>query len=199
MWRIVTRRATPSMVVALVALFVALAGTAAAGGVLLTGASISDGSLSGADLADGSVAYGDLDADLRSHVLHSQPFLASLPSVKGPPGPRGPRGPAGPQGPQGAQGAQGPQGAPGAAGGFDPARVTVRQGPQTTLNPGTASNALVASCTTGEVALGGGYAVTIGNVYANAPANATSWGVLVETFDWTSSGSGQAYVICGRA
>lgn len=58
------RRLSPAMVVALIALFVALGGTATAARVLLTGADIKDNSLTGADVKNGSLTPRDLSGTI---------------------------------------------------------------------------------------------------------------------------------------
>lgn len=87
------------MVVAMLALFVALTGTAVATtSVLITGKQIKNGSITGLDIKNKSVTATDIKGRLCGAT-----------------GPRGPQGAAGPQGPQGPQGAQGIQGTAGQA------------------------------------------------------------------------------------
>jgi hypothetical protein len=92
---LLTRRVpqSPAMVVALLALFVALGGTAVAAGTLITGKQIKNGSITGADVKNKSLTPRDFRG-----------------SIRGPQGLTGPAGPQGPQGPQGAQGMAGPKG-----------------------------------------------------------------------------------------
>lgn len=78
------KRLTPSMVISLIALFVALSGTAVAGTGLITGAQIKDH----------SIGYNDLNA-------------VTVNRLKGARGPAGPSGPAGEPGPAGAAGVAG--------------------------------------------------------------------------------------------
>lgn len=87
------RKPSPAMVVALVALFVALGGTATAAGVLVTSRQIKDRTIQVRDLNPAAVR--------------------ALRGATGPQGPEGPPGPAGPQGPQGHQGPAGAAGPPG--------------------------------------------------------------------------------------
>jgi hypothetical protein len=85
------------MVVALLALFVALSGTAVATtSALITGKQIKNGSITGLDIKNKSVTAIDIKGRLRG--------------ATGARGPQGAAGPQGPQGPQGAQGIQGPAG-----------------------------------------------------------------------------------------
>jgi hypothetical protein len=87
-------RVSPAMVVAMLALFVALTGTAVATtSTLITGKQIKNSSITGIDVKNRSLTAKDFRG-----------------SVRGARGAVGPAGPAGPQGAQGAQGVQGPQG-----------------------------------------------------------------------------------------
>jgi hypothetical protein len=86
-------RQSPAMIVAMLALFVALTGTAVATtSALITGKQIKNNSITGADIKNKSIAVGDLATKAR--------------------GARGARGIAGPVGAQGPQGPAGPAGAP---------------------------------------------------------------------------------------
>jgi hypothetical protein len=86
-------RLSPAMVVAMIALFVALTGTAVATtSALITGSQIRNNSITGADIKNKSLRPIDFRGSVR--------------------GPRGLRGLAGPAGQPGAQGIQGPPGAP---------------------------------------------------------------------------------------
>ena len=96
MLRLVSRRLSPSSVIACVALFVALGGGAYAAATI-DSADIANNTVSGKDIKNRSITAKDLNAKT----------VKSL---------RGKRGAPGPQGPQGATGAQGPQGVQGPAG-----------------------------------------------------------------------------------
>jgi hypothetical protein len=89
MRRTLLRRVSSAHAIALLALVLALGGTATAA-LVITGADVRDGSLTGADLAAHTIGPRELQGTRN-------------------PGPEGP-GPAGPQGPPGPQGAPGPQG-----------------------------------------------------------------------------------------
>lgn len=82
----------PSGVVALLALVLALAGTATAAKVI-TGKQVRNESLTGKDVKDGSLGAAD--------------FSGSVQGARGPAGESGPAGPAGPAGPQGPAGPAG--------------------------------------------------------------------------------------------
>jgi hypothetical protein len=113
----VLRRLSPAMIVALIALFVALTGTAVATtSALITGRQIANGSITGLDVKNRSLT----PADFRGSV----------------------RGPVGPQGPQGAQGVQGPQGAKGDPGATN---LVIRFSDRTSANPSDSHTALCAA------------------------------------------------------
>lgn len=95
----ITLRRGRILVLVVVTMVVAMAGSATAGGLItgrkiknntITGIDIRDNSVTGVDIADGSLAPTDFDGNL----------IGS----RGPQGPEGPRGPQGPQGPAGASG-----------------------------------------------------------------------------------------------
>jgi hypothetical protein len=87
-------RQSPSMIVAMLALFIAMGGTAiAASSALITGKQIKNSSITGADVKNKSLTPKDFRGSVR--------------------GPRGLRGPAGPTGATGAPGAAGAAGAKG--------------------------------------------------------------------------------------
>ena len=97
------RKLTYANVVATLALFVALGGSSYAA-LIITGASVKNGSLTGKDLKDNSVT----SADVRNGSLLKKDFKAGqLPA-----GPAGPRGQAGPAGAAGAKGDPGPSTGP---------------------------------------------------------------------------------------
>jgi hypothetical protein len=100
-------RLSYSSVVATLALFVAIGGTAAAGAAqsLLTGRQVKDDSLTGADIQNDSLT----GADIRSGSLGSNVFSSAARENL-----RGATGPAGPKGDTGAPGETGPQGPAGA-------------------------------------------------------------------------------------
>jgi Collagen triple helix repeat (20 copies) len=95
------KRLSPSMVVAIVALLVALSGTAVAASSMLPANSVGS-----RQIVNHSIRKIDLGTALPRGPRGRQ----------GPQGIEGERGPTGPQGLQGLQGPQGPQGAPGLAG-----------------------------------------------------------------------------------
>jgi hypothetical protein len=124
-------RQSPAMIVAMLALFVALTGTAVATtSVVITGKQIKNSSITGADVKNKSLTPKDFKGSVRG--------ARGPRGLTGAAGPQGPLGPAGPQGAQGAQGLQGLQGPPG-----DPATA---DGPGLVLgrlnNPGAQTSCL---------------------------------------------------------
>src|ERR1700748_1908548 len=75
------RRPSPALVVALLALFVALGGSASAA-FIITGRNVKNGSLTGKDVKNGSLG----SSDVKNHSLTSKDIKGRV---------RGPRGPAG--------------------------------------------------------------------------------------------------------
>ncbi|HVY96993.1 MAG TPA: hypothetical protein VHA54_08550 [Solirubrobacterales bacterium] len=92
----------PATVLAAIAVFAALAGTAAAGG-LIDGTQIKRGSITGKQIKNRSLALSKL-APAAVQKLHGAT------GARGPEGPRGPEGQRGPAGPKGETGATGPAG-----------------------------------------------------------------------------------------
>src|SRR4051812_17806255 len=94
------RRPTATGVVAVLALFMATTGSAAAGAKLITGKDIKNSSITGTDVKNGSLGLNELSKSARKQLL----------------GKNGNQGPAGPAGPAGAKGDAGAPGAPGVKG-----------------------------------------------------------------------------------
>lgn len=117
-------RPSPAMVVALLALFVALAGGAtAARQVLITGSDVRNNSLTGADVRNNSLTGADIrnnairGVDVRNGSLQLRDLspaarnsLRGAVAVAGQQGPQGGPGAPGPRGPKGDTGQAGPQG-----------------------------------------------------------------------------------------
>lgn len=104
---------SPAMVVAIVALLLASAGSATAA-LMVSGQQIRNNSITGADVKQRTLKLGDLSLSarraLRATGVGSQGGVPGTDGAPGAPGPQGPEGPAGPAGPQG------PQGDPGISG-----------------------------------------------------------------------------------
>lgn len=95
-------RVSPAMVVAVIALFVALTGTAVATtSVLITGKQIKNGSITGLDIKNKSVTARDIKGQLRGVR-----GLSGTPGAKGDKGDRGDKGDAGAKGDPGITGYQ---------------------------------------------------------------------------------------------
>lgn len=116
----------PATVISLIALFVALSGTAVASSGLILGSQIKNGTISASKLTPNALR-----------------FL------------KGRQGVAGPAGNNGADGMQGPTGPVGPAGGFNPASVQYVASNPVTLPAGGVGYATIA-CPSGTVAVGGG-------------------------------------------
>lgn len=158
---------TPSMVVALLALTVALSGTAVAAKGLITGAQIKDHSIGYVDIS--TLAVGKL----RGRV-----------------GRVGPPGPQGAQGPAGATGATGPAGTTGT---FSSANVQVVNSGQVPVNPESAGQA-EATCPAGTKLIGGGM-ITGATYIASAPAG-NAWLAGVFDTSTSVASSVTAYALC---
>ena len=174
-------RQSPTMVVAMLALFVALTGTAVATtSALITGNQIKNSSITGADIKNKSLTPKD--------------FKGSV---------RGARGTAGAQGAQGLPGAQGPQGLQGEAGATN---VTVRYIDRNIPATGSVLGQ-VASCAAGERAVAGGYSIfgiNVSTVHvgesrpnpATQGAVPTGWSTWVYNPTAIAAGDIRIYVLC---
>jgi hypothetical protein len=127
--RFLRHRPSPAMIVALLALFVALGGTATAAGLLITGKQIKNGSVAGIDIKNNTLRGADID-ESRLGAVRSAKYanqagsagnadtvdgidstdLRGMKGDKGDPGAEGPRGEAGPRGEKGDPGTQGERG-----------------------------------------------------------------------------------------
>jgi hypothetical protein len=126
------RTFSPATIIAIVALFFSLTGTAVAG-ALITGANVKNGTISGLDLTNESVG----SKDIKNGTLLPVDFK---------PG----KLPTGPQGPQGDQGPAGPQGAPGVPGLSNVEVVTKVTGVD------SSDKSITAQCPAGKKLIGGG-------------------------------------------
>jgi Collagen triple helix repeat (20 copies) len=133
------RRFTPAMIVAMIALAVALSGTAVAGTAKL---------ISGSQIAKDTIKLANIHAS-------AETALKGKRGATGPQGPAGPQGATGPQGPAGPQGATGAKGDTGATGAPGAKGDTGATGPQGPAGPVTPEDAF-----TGVTALAGDFAAT---------------------------------------
>lgn len=162
-------RPTPSMLVSIVAVVIACAGSATAAS-LITGAQVKNGSLTGSDVKD--------------HSLTGRDFRGS---VRGPRGLRGLRGPIGPQG------IQGPKGDTGAT----PAIHIIRESSGLVTIPAGQSIRVDARCA-GQVT-GGGYRVTLGAprvVDENDAFSGEGWFVLFDNTASQDAASVEVFAYC---
>jgi hypothetical protein len=81
MRRILQRRPSPSMVVAIVALFVALGGTSVAATLIITGKNVKNGSLTGADIKRGSLTGKNVKNDSLGGKQIKESSLGKVPSA----------------------------------------------------------------------------------------------------------------------
>jgi hypothetical protein len=91
-------RLTYANVMATVAVFVALGGSAGAARVFITGKNVKDGSLTGADVKNESLTGHDIHAGSLTASDFASGVLAGAKGDKGDPGPQGPQGPKGDKG-----------------------------------------------------------------------------------------------------
>lgn len=150
MHHVLSHRPSPALVVACLALFVALGGSAYAAVALSPNSvgtvQLKNRAVTSAKLANGSVGA----ANVKAGSLLARDFKAGqLPA-----GSEGPQGATGAQGPQGATGAQGPQGVAGPQGSAGISGYQVITATSATNT--TTSKTVVANCPTGEEVLGGG-------------------------------------------
>jgi hypothetical protein len=185
------RLPSPAVVIAMIALLVALGGTAygvsAKHYPYWTGVDIVDHSLTGIDIQNGSLG----------------PVVLSSRARKALKGNLGPAGPQGPQGNPGVNGQPGPKGDPG------PINLYYKYG--TIVNQTTAFHQDVgtASCGAGTYAVGGGVFSTgtyntqhVNSSYptfASSAVAATGWGAYVDNVSSSTSLQFQVYVICSPA
>ena len=199
----------PSTIIASIALFAALSGTAVAGG-LITGAQIKNNTVSGLDLTNGTVKSIDVgnnsltSLDIRNHSLRAIDFApAVLKQVAaghngsagpaGAAGPVGPKGAQGPAGPKGDQGPTGPQGAPGLAG----AEIVTAESPTSS----SSSRQVDVTCPAGKTVVGGGAQIYSASGKAaldeSYPSNGTTWrATAYEVVSTTSNWHLSAFAIC---
>lgn len=118
--RMLRRRPSPALVVAIIALVVATAGTATAASVLIKRSSqVARGAINSGDLAnDRGVTLNDLTPATRLALQNDAGPAGPQGErgIQGPPGAAGDRGPRGEDGPRGPQGEDGEEGRPGADG-----------------------------------------------------------------------------------
>jgi hypothetical protein len=194
------RKLSPSMVISLIALFVALSGTAVAAKGLITSAGIKDGTIQGIDVKNKSLTPADFSGSVRGPQGAPGPQgpqgVPGTPGAKGDKGDACPssdaacRGPKGPTGEQGIQGIQGPRG-------FDAiTRVSVNF---TTLQGNFASQTVTCPGAHPRV-IGGGVNTTsfedFGVVEESYPDGTNAWTVRMRNNGNNFALSSTAYAIC---
>lgn len=161
---------SPSMVVALTALAVALSGTAVAAQQALA----PKNTVNTASIVNGSIRVVDINP-------------ATLKLL------RGQKGDPGAQGPAGIPGSQGVPGAAGAAGGFNPAKIQAVESGDSVVSPNSAATANV-QCPGGTAVISGG-GFTNGPGLWMSRASGNGW--VVGASGYTSiSSTVRAYALC---
>jgi hypothetical protein len=175
------RTLNPATVIALVALFFSLTGTAVAG-ALITGANVKNGTISGLDLTNNSVGTVDVKN-------------GSLLPIDFKPG-KLPAGPQGLQGEQGPAGQQGPQGVPGLGGLEIVTKVSAAD---------SSDKNVTAQCPAGKKVVGGGATahVVFGHpkeltILASYPSGSTWKAVARESTAYAGNWILNAYAICAN-
>ena len=154
------KRDNKARLLALVALFMALTGTATAGVAVIGSGQITNYSIRLVDLHPSVVKA--LKGKRGPRGATGAPGAAGAAGAPGANGASGAQGATGAPGPQGVPGPPGPQGQAGSnglqgpAGGFDPAKVSYVTGPEVTVPAGEEGGA-EASCPDGTTAIGGGF------------------------------------------
>jgi hypothetical protein len=204
--RLGLRLPSPSTVIAVIALLVALGGSAYAAG-LLPANSVGTAQLRADAVVSSKVKNGSLRAvDFKAGQLRA-----------GPRGPAGAAGATGPAGPAGPAGATGPQGAPGSAGGQgpkgDPGGLASVTYVSALFGPFPANSQYLgeAPCGSGQHAVGGGVLTDSGNpgeqaVNSTFPSDGsgtgtqgnTAWGAYVDNLSSGALGF-TVYAVCTAA
>lgn len=187
---------SPAMVVALIALGVALSGTAVAASNALIGSK---------DIANHSIRLVDINPDTVKE-LRGQRGADGAPGangatgaqgVQGLPGAQGAKGDTGSGGSTGSAGTTGPAGAPGstgASGTFDPNKLQYVEGTAVVVAPGATASAS-AVCPTGTTAISGGFFASISRIGFSETFGKTFHGIAV-TNDSSIDVTIYATVVC---
>jgi hypothetical protein len=175
---------SPALAVAMLALFVAVGGTATAAGVLIT---------SSKQIKAGAIDASDISAKARSQLTGA----AGAPGERGAAGATGAPGATGVIGPAGAIGLAGAIGATGAAGpkgdkgekgdpGVSGSNAVVRESPSAPVPAtGTTIVPVTAQCLPGERATGGGYDVSGAGEFGTIAVDSQPTGPAAAPNGWT--------------
>ena len=172
---------------------IAVLGAVALTLLITTGAFAANKMLTGANIKNGSIGVVDLSKSAKA-ALKGQSGEKGATGEKGESGPVGPVGPAGAAGATGATGAQGPKGQDGVSGyevrtwrySKDSANSDMGTG---YVGVGSGAIATVA-CSSGKVAIGGGYRFTGGSGGFNSQAISDGSGVVASfpgRMDWSTN------------
>jgi hypothetical protein len=181
------KRLSPASVIALIALFVALTGTATAGTAMI---------ISSKNIKDGTIQTVDISKKAKK-------------ALKGNTGPQGPVGATGAQGPQGAVGPQGPQGQQGQQGNPGPAGIATAARIRSTTQAVTGSSSYPGTLwpVSGNIwtQTAGETQILVGKVDVQYPENCDAtdtyapWATLRLFIDGESAGSAWAYFYPGAS
>ena len=179
---------SPAMIIAMIALLAATAGSAIANH---GGPHGPPGLVNSLDVADGSLT----GVDIRNRSLTPADFRGSVRGKRGAPGRPGEPGPPGTPGASGQQGPPGPPGPPGTSLLNYVTTSNIDNGPQE-LTQGNAY------CPAGQYPVGGGASTSAYYQYVNEsrperPAN--GWKVYVFNTSTTAAGTFRVYVVCAPA
>jgi Collagen triple helix repeat (20 copies) len=173
------RHLSPGTVLAAITLFVALAGTATAGGVAFI--------VTSSNIKNGTIRLVDLSPSVK-RTLKGRQGPSGAPGTDGIDGIDGADGPPGPQGPQG------PPGAQGAAG---PGLTNFRYISRTKAIAATSFDGVEVQCGVGESIISGGGTSTVGALATSVAVPPQGW--LVEVENWTgNAGTMFIQALCAR-
>ena len=196
MQSILKRRPSSPMVVAFLALFLAVSGTATAA-KLITGKNIARSTITGKHVKDRSLSARDFRGAIASRPGPAGP--EGQRGLNGAKGERGPQGDPGPQGERGLPGEDGNDGAPGKDGapGFNGVE---RRHSAFIMRPHTSENTGVTCPTTHPKVVGGGYQTTgtganAAHVYASFPTD-DGWRVEAYNEGANHTLTVTAYAVC---
>ena len=203
-------RVSPSVVISVFALVIAMSTGAYAAVTIAPENSVVSKSIKNEEVKTNDLAASSVSTKkLKPHAV-TQSKLADNVLTVGPAGPQGVAGSIGPAGPQGVAGSigpagptgptgpAGPRGAAGPAGGpLDPTRIVHTFGPVITIAAGAQFINVAAPCPGDAIALSGGYTIT-GSVQVTSSAATSfqqSWAIEVSN-PGSVAGTARAFTVC---
>jgi len=185
-------RLSPSVIISLFALVIAMSTGAYAAVTIAPENSVVSKSIKNEEVKTKDLATSSVSTKKLQPNAVTQSKLADNVLTVGPAGPQGVPGPVGPAGPTGPRGAAGPAGGP-----LDPTRIVHTLGPVITIQPGAQFINVAAPCPGDSVALSGGYSIT-GTVQVTSSAATSfqqSWAIEVSNPGGTA-GTARAFTVC---